>query len=139
MVVGLREETLSWSNYVTHYDDAVLSWKESGKENTHLILSKTRENKEHAPAAEWCAMYDYDGVQSGDAFLPSQSEWLKVCTNLGGIQEPLRAFGKPLGGLYWTSTEAKHYPEAVAVIPHNGRCSSVDKFYEKLVRCFFAF
>lgn len=151
LVVGLREEALAWSNQVSQCSDsdsAVLSWRESGKGNTRLILDKVRENKDHAPAAEWCAMYDYDGVQSGDAFLPSQSEWLKVYPNLRAIQKTLKKLGKPLrlymdyhyiGEFYWTSTETKNYCEAVVVSLRSGSCSSEDKGYKRLVRCFFAF
>ena len=69
LILGLRETELPWSGDELE----VGAFTESGRENTRLILEAARKQNKKAEAAEWCAAYDFDGVQPGEAFLARAS------------------------------------------------------------------
>lgn len=92
----------------------------SGKENTRLILQASQNQNAFAYAAKFCAEYDFDGVQIGEAFLPSIDELKLVRENRQLIDEKLALIKGanllPKGGC-WSSSEvfnnaamALHFP-----------------------------
>lgn len=142
LVLGLRETRLPWSS-----DELkVGAFEESGKENTRLILEAARKQNKKAEAAEWCAAYDFDGVQPGEAFLASREELHKIFRNLEAIQVALNKIrGRVLNGgtwfsRYWSSSECVPSLIAWVVQPSDGCLKSGYKGNNvNCVRCVFAF
>jgi len=102
--VCLQEKKLPWSG----------DWLEAkatremtgGQEATCKILEAARQTGKKAEAAQWCHGYVYDGVKSGEAFLPSIDELEKLFANKAAIDASLKALGAALlDGWYWSSTE----------------------------------
>lgn len=142
LVLGLRETRLPWSNDELE----VGAFTENGKENTRLILEAAQKQNKKAEAAEWCAAYDFDGVQPGEAFLASRDELVKIFGNLGAIQGALNKIrGCSLDGdtwlwsWYWSSSECYSY-SAWRVRPSDSYMVSINsKNHSNCVRCALAF
>ncbi len=143
LVLGLRETRLPWSNDELE----VGAFTENGKENTRLILEAAQKQNKKAEAAEWCAAYDFDGVQPGEAFLASREELRKIFRNLRDIQGALNKIRGCLldGGTwfwswYWSSSECDHSLIAWVVRPFDGCLNCCYKGnYVNRVRCVIAF
>ena len=80
----------------------------SGKENTRKILQASKNQHIRAYAAKYCAQYDFDGVQAGEAFLPSIEELRLIHGNQQLVNEKLALIkGAKLlpKGRCWSSSE----------------------------------
>ncbi len=138
LVLGLREAKLPWSG-----DDLVAdAFREDGRENTRLILEAARKQNKKAEAAEWCAAYAFDGVRSGEAFLASRDELVKIFRNLDAVQKALEKINRPLldkYNWYWSSSE-HNSSYAWDVRPSDGNISIYgSKNNYGRVRCALAF
>ena len=138
LVLGLREKKLPWSSDYLEPN----TFKKSGKENTRLILEAAQKQNKKAEAAVWCALYAFDGVRVGEAFLPSKDELVEIFKNLSAIQKALEKISRCLlkeDYWYWSSSEYDYY-DAWTVRPFDGYMSSNSgKIYRYRVRCVFAF
>ena len=108
-----------------------------------MILEVARKQNKKAEAAEWCAAYDFDGVQPGEAFLASKEELVEIFKNLGAIQEALREIKQPQleeCDCYWSSSEYNYTYNAWGVRPSDGDMGNYNKFSPNgRVRCVLAF
>lgn len=102
--VCLQQIQLPWSS----------GWLEShitrnmadGKKATCKMLEIAQKSGKKAEAAQWCYNYTENGVQAGEAFLPSLTEWEKLYANKTAINASLRELNVvELRGYYWSSTE----------------------------------
>ncbi len=139
LVLGLREAKLPWSG-----DDLVAdAFREDGRENTRLILEAAQKQNKKAEAAVWCALYAFDGVRAGEAFLASKEELVEIFKNLGAIQEALREIKQPQleeCDCYWSSSEYNYTYNAWGVRPSDGDMGNYNKFSPNgRVRCVLAF
>ena len=71
LIVTLDQEKLPWSS---QRDQFGLSAKMKGLENTTLIVDALKNSSKKAEAVEYCATYEQNGIQKGQAFLPSLDE-----------------------------------------------------------------
>ena len=102
--VCLQQTSLPWSS--DYLEVKVTQNMTNGKEATRKILEIAKEHRKKAEAAQWCYDYAKDGVQRGEAFLPSLAEWEKFYDNKAAINASLRKLkAVKLGSLYWPSTE----------------------------------
>ena len=138
LVLGLQETKLSWSSYLL----ATNLFDGDGKENTRLIMEIVQKNSKTAEAAEWCAAYAFDGVKSGEAFLPSCDELVKIFRNFDAVQNALKRINKPLleeNKRYWSSSEHSYSNYAWSVRPSEGVMNTCFKKCNDLVRCILVF
>ena len=118
LILGLREAELPWSSDYLEPN----TFKKSGKENTRLILEAAQKQNKKAEAAVWCALYAFDGVRAGEAFLPSKDELVEIFKNLSAIQKALEKISSCLlkeDYWYWSSSEYSYY-NAWGVRPSDG-------------------
>ncbi len=131
LVVGLDETKLPWSNswlWVEPTRDLF-----DGKEATRLSVAQSVRQNLKTEAAQWCYEYDKNGVQQGEAFLPSIHEWDGLLANKYVINEALRVLSAPLlDGCYWSATEVRSHPNrAWKIRVKDGckfDCSKTDEF-----------
>ena len=120
LVVLLHQVQLPWSSdelYVFKTN------KLNGKKNTRYILKTAKMLGQKAEAAEYCANYAYDGVNAGEAFLPSIDELKYLYKNKRLVNEKLALIdGADLldGWFYWSSSEYSIYG---AWLLYFGNCS----------------
>ena len=86
LVVLLHQKELPWLSLCLCVG---LSDELNGKENTCLILEFAEKLGLSADAAEYCVNYAYDGVNAGEAFLPSINELKYLYENRELINEKL--------------------------------------------------
>lgn len=116
--VGLRETELPWSSEMFHVGIPGYygGLGPSGPEVTKIILAAAAEQGKTAEAAEWCARYDYDGIEAGKCFLPIVQEMECICMNREALRQSFSLLG--LDGFrkhyYWTATE--YYINSVYII-----------------------
>ncbi len=138
LVLGLREAELPWSSDWLVID----TFLGDGKKNTRLILEAARKQNKKAEAAEWCAAYDFDEIQPGEAFLPNGDELVKIFKNLDAVQKALKKINRSLLDKYkwyWSSSET-YYRYAWVVRPSDGSMGYGSKYdYYGRVRCVLAF
>ena len=138
LVLGLREAELPWSSDCLVID----TFLGDGKKNTRLILEAARKQNKKAEAAEWCAAYDFDEIQPGEAFLPNGDELVKIFKNFDAVQKALKKINRPLldkYNWYWSSSET-YYRYAWVVRPSDGSMGYGSKYdYYGRVRCVLAF
>ncbi len=89
----------------------VVGWvDDSGR---HGLVLGLREGKTlWAGAFKWCIKYAFDGIKSGEAFLPSKDELVKIFKNIDAIQISLGKIGqcqfkKEDSYWYWSSSKSK--------------------------------
>ena len=138
LVVLLHQVQLPWSSdelYVFKTN------KLNGKKNTRYILKTAKRLGQKAEAAEYCANYAYDGVNAGEAFLPSIDELEYLYKNKRLVNEKLALIdGADLldGWFYWSSSEYSIYG-AWLLYFGNGSVSNYDKDDYYYVRPVLAF
>lgn len=104
LVVSLREKNLWWSSDGLAVKATVKMVE--GQEATRKIVEVANRKNKRAEAAEWCYNFAEDGVEPGEAFLPSESEWHKLFFNLEKINKALNDIkALPLSYVYWASNE----------------------------------
>ena len=104
LAVCLQETRLPWSNI--WLEAITTSKKIGGQEATRKILKIYHGKEQMATAAQWCYDYDRDGVQKGEAFLPSLTELEELFANRDAINVSLKVLGVALlESWYWSSTE----------------------------------
>ncbi len=105
LLVCLAEIRLPWS---TNDVSVALNQKElDGAKATQNILAAAKDCRLKAEAAEWCHAFAQNGVKSGEAFLPSVYEMIKISDNKERINEALKKLNLvSLSGWYWTSNES---------------------------------
>lgn len=112
LIIALNQEKLPWSSQRDKFD---LPAKMNGSENTTLIVDALQNSNKKAEAVEYCANYSQNGIQKGQAFLPSLDELKLIGHNFDRINKSLsKICGADLlveDGYYWSSTECKKYPE----------------------------
>ena len=109
LVVLLHQEELPW---LSGYLSVGIPKGLNGKGNTRLILEFAQNRGLKAKAAEYCANYAYDGVNAGEAFLPSIDELEYLYKNKELISEKLALIcGADLFDewYYWSSSEGSNY------------------------------
>ena len=87
-----------------------------------MILEAAQKQNKKAEAAVWCALYAFDGVRAGEAFLPSKDELVEIFKNLSAIQKALEKISSCLlkeDYWYWSSSEYSYY-NAWGVRPSDG-------------------
>lgn len=115
----------------------------NGKEATRKILEFAKKHGRTAYAAQKCYDYAEDGVQQGEAFLPSLCEFEKLYVNKEAIITSLKALHADVFSdwssycCYWTSTE-KSYDHAMAFWMDDGHSSCIAKLNLEFVRPFIA-
>ena len=126
LIVLLHQLELQWLNQRL---SVVLSDVLSGKENTLLILDFAGKQGLMAEAVEYCTEYSYDGVEIGEAFLPSIDELKRLYENKQLINDKL-ALTKGVdlfnNKYYWSSSE-NSYTYAWRLCFGNGRVDYDDK------------
>lgn len=108
----------------------------NGKEATRKILEFANKYGRKAYAAQKCYDYAEDGVQQGEAFLPSLCEFEKLYANKVAIIKSLKALHADVfsdWSCYWTSTEKSHY-HAMAFWMEDGHSSCIAKLNLEFVR-----
>ena len=112
LIVTLDQEKLPWSSQRDKFD---LPAKMKGLENTTLIVDALKNSNKRAEAVEYCANYAKNGIQKGQAFLPSLDELKLIEANFDRINKALlKICGADLveeSSYYWSSSECKKYPE----------------------------
>ena len=112
LIVALNQEKLPWSSQRDKFD---LPAKIKGLENTTLIVDALKNSSKKAEAVEYCATYEQNGIQKGQAFLPSLDELKLIEANFDRINKSLlKICGADLldkDSYYWSSSECKKYPE----------------------------
>ncbi len=105
LAVCLEEKRLPWSTSALRVK---LNQKElDGAIATQNILAETKERRLKAEAAEWCYDFAQNGLNAGEAFLPSTYELIKISDNKERINKALKELDLvSLSGLYWSSNEA---------------------------------
>ena len=102
--VCLQQTSLPWSS--DYLEVKVIRNMTNGKEATRKILEIAQKRGKKVEAAQWCYDYAKDGVQRGEAFLPSLAEWEKLYANKAAINASLRKLkADKLGCLYWAPSE----------------------------------
>ena len=140
LVIGLQEVAEKWSDAAAAF--VVSGLTEDGKENTRLILDAAQQQDRKAEAAEWCATYAYDGVLSGEAFLPSRDELIKIAENLDAVQAALGRINRPLlrkRSWYWSSSLSRTSVPLAWRVDLSGKSNASFKDCFCYVRCVFAF
>ena len=126
LIVLLHQLELQWLNQRLSVG---LSDVLSGKENTLLILDFAGKQGLMAEAVEYCTEYSYDGVEIGEAFLPSIDELKRFYENRQLINDKL-ALTKGVdlfnNKYYWSSSE-NSYNYAWRLCFGNGRVDYDDK------------
>ena len=126
LIVLLHQLELQWLNQRLSVG---LSDVLSGKENTLLILDFAGKQGLMAEAVEYCTEYSYDGVEIGEAFLPSIDELKRLYENKQLINDKL-ALTKGVdlfsNKYYWSSSE-NSYNYAWRLCFGNGRVDYDDK------------
>lgn len=100
----LKRMKLRWSSNGLRVE--VTSDLADGKEAIRKILEVVRKSKKQAEAAQWCHDYAENGVQPGEAFLPSMQELIKLnmCSDL--VNGAFTKLGLPLlWGWFLSSNE----------------------------------
>ena len=141
LILGLRETELPWS-----CDELEIgALKESGKENTRLILEAARKQNKKAEAAEWCVAYDFDGICAGEAFLASRDELRKIFRNASLIHDALVKLEGKLETKLWVgqnwcwSSSGDTGRFAWVVSPADAYAYDSDKNSAHHVRCVLTF
>lgn len=104
--VCLRNKAGSWTNCDAFVEEPQIIT--NGKEATRKILEFAEKYGRKAYAAQICYDYAEDGVQQGEAFLPSLCEFEKLYVNKVAITTSLEALHADVlfeWSYYWTSTE----------------------------------
>ena len=126
LIVLLHQLELQWLNQRLSVG---LSDVLSGKENTLLILDFAGKQGLMAEAVEYCTEYSYDGVEIGEAFLPSIDELKRLYENKQLVNDKL-ALTKGVdlfsNKYYWSSSE-NSYTYAWRLCFGNGRVDYDDK------------
>ena len=126
LIVLLHQLELQWLNQRLSVG---LSDVLSGKENTLIILEFAGKQGLMAEAVEYCTEYSYDGVEIGEAFLPSIDELKRLYENKQLINDKL-ALTKGVdlfnNKYYWSSSE-NSYNYAWRLCFGNGRVDYDDK------------
>ena len=112
LIVTLNQEKLPWSS---QRDQFGLPAKMKGSENSAFIVAALQDSNKKAEAVEYCATYEQNGIQKGQAFLPSLDELKLIEANFDRINKALlKICGADLleeSSYYWSSSECKKYPE----------------------------
>lgn len=112
LIVTLNQEKLPWSS---QRDQFGLPAKMKGSENSVFIVAALQNSNKKAEAVEYCANYAKNGIQKGQAFLPSLNELKLIEANFDRINKSLlKICGADLleeSSYYWSSSECKKYPE----------------------------
>ena len=127
LCVGLEQQLLRWGSR----NDYVGTKGLSGKQATVLIEKFARMHEYSASAAEYCLNYDKFGVRSGEAFMFSYDEALKIMKGVNEFVNPalLRIKCPILQGCYWCSSEywnRKAYRISVNVV-RKPFCNKIDR------------
>lgn len=102
--VCLQQIQLPWSS--CWFESNITRNMTDGKKATCKILEIAQKDGRQAEAAQWCFDYAENGVQAGEAFLPSLAEWEKVFANKTATNTSLQELNiVELRGYYWSSTE----------------------------------
>lgn len=130
LIVCLRSRECAWANH--YFNVPSLKHETDGEQATKLIIKQAKKQS-ILTAAEWCYNYDFDGVKKGQAFLPSESEFLKVLQNRIDVDKALDSlptdkifqFGgyvkvSRLDRFNWTTEERNIF--SVCPIDVEGRC-----------------
>ena len=140
LIAMLHQRMLPWSS-----DELIVGLPDglNGKENTRLIMETAGLQKQKAEAAEYCANYALDGIQSGEAFLPSYYEMSRICANYSLVNMALRQI-KGANELYkyhgyWTSSEKQSKHAMSASMPGEIYCNEIGKWAEFYVCPVIAF
>lgn len=108
--------------------------KTKGQEATREILECSSKAEEKAVAALWCYNYNQDGVQRGEAFLPSLDELKKLSENRDAINDSLEALDMPyFSSVYWSSNE-KDTGTAMTLNVSSGESAPCAKYHPLRVR-----
>ncbi len=104
LAVCLEEKRLPWSTAALKVE---LNHKElDGAVATQNILTVAKDSHVKAEAAEWCHTFAQNGVKSGEAFLPSIYELIKMSDNKERINKALKRLNLVgLSGWYWSANE----------------------------------
>ena len=124
----------------------VVGWVDESGEHG-LVLGLRETDLEWFDSIKWCTKYAYDGILSGEAFLPSKDCFVKIFKNLGAVQKALEKINQPrlkMDSWYWASTKDRYYDfHAWIVRPFDGAANYYSKgcFYKyaAYVRCVFTF
>lgn len=104
LAVCLEEKRLPWSTVALKVE---LNHKElDGAKATRNILAAVKDSHSKAEAAEWCYTFAQNGVKSGEAFLPSTYELIKLSDNKERVNNALKKLNLVgLSGWYWSANE----------------------------------
>ena len=138
LLLGIRTVSLPWSSSNL---EVGLPENADGRENTRLILEAAQKQNKKAEAAEWCAVYDFDGIKPGEAFLPSREELRKIFLNAALIQDAAAKFEENFwSGQYWCWSSSEDTGRfAWVVSPADAYVYDSDKNRSYHVRCVLAF
>ncbi len=101
--VCLHQTHLPWSS--RHIKIKAMKNTTDGKKSTLKILKDAQKIRRKAEAAQWCYDYAQNGVQRGEAYLPSVVEWEKFYNNKAAVNISLEKLNAvELCGPYWSST-----------------------------------
>ena len=78
----------------------------NGKVNTSAVLKKAQDISIDVPAFKYCAEYCCEGINAGEAYMPSVDELKEASINVKQVNEALYAIGAPrFQGIYLSSSE----------------------------------
>ena len=119
----------------------VVGWVD-GTGRHGLVLGLRETEVLWVASLKWCTKYAFDGIQAGEAFLPSRDELVKIFKSFDAIQNALKKIDQPRlkeKDWYWSSSEY-NYDYAWYVSPSKGDISYIDKKSNgHRVRCVLAF
>lgn len=124
--ICLRQKMLPWGpRALKVYETRKMT---SGEEATQKILEIARQEEYKAPAAQWCFDYARDGVNQGEAFLPSMVEQEKLGAHHTAVNISLGMLGVALlDTWYLSSNEYCNDGYACLYNIYNGNKSMDDK------------
>ena len=122
-------------------DETQAAWAEkvSSSNEDETSNENLNESQKIQTAVNWCQAYCKNGIQKGEAQLPTVNQLRQIQSNRELLNSALRKIGgATLGGWYWSSSEY-NADGAWAVDINNGRADWRCKKDNYYVRCILAF